>query len=134
MATMTSNFLISSRSNGASVGKQLEIVNLVGRGFPAPETVGRDLDRVIRCSRRAKVRALKLIHGYGSNGTVELLRFAIRVHLHGRTRRGRIGMYVNGENWSRSDEASRELLRHVPESIIDSDLDRGNRGITLVLL
>lgn len=43
-------------------------------------------------------------------------------------------MYVTGEKWSLSDEASRELLRRVPELLVDSDLGRANKGITLVLL
>jgi hypothetical protein len=92
------------------------------------------LERVVRHSRKAEIRALKLIHGYGSDGRAELLRIAIRGLLHGRRSRGEIGMYIPGEKWSQFDEASRELLRNVPELIIDSDLERANRGITLVLL
>jgi hypothetical protein len=134
MTTLANAFFVTSRPKGTPVSAPLEIVNLVESGFPTAETVCKHLDRVIRRSRRAKVPALKLIHGYGSNGIAELLRFAIRVHLQVSKRTGDIRMYVTGENWSPFDEGSREVLRYVPESIIDSDLGRANRGITLVLL
>jgi hypothetical protein len=134
MTTFAKSHFVTSRSKITPVRKRLEIVNLLESGFPAPETVCKHLDRVIRHSRRANIPALKLIHGYGSNGVAELLRFAIRVHLQVRRRTGGIRTYIIGENWSQFDERSREVLRHVPESIIDSDLGRANRGITLVLL
>jgi hypothetical protein len=134
MTILANALSVTSRPSRTPVGAPLEIVNLVDSGFPTEETVCKHLDRVIRRSRRANIPALKLIHGYGSNGIAERLRFAIRIHLQGRRRTGEIRMYVTGENWSLFDKGSREVLRHVPESIIDSDLGRANRGITLVLL
>lgn len=134
MTILANALSVTPRPNRTPVGASLEIVNLVESGFPTAETVCKHLDRVIRRSRRANIPALKLIHGYGSNGLAELLRFAIHVHLHARKRTGDIRLYITGENWSPFDEGSREVLRHVPESIIDSDLGRVNRGITLVLL
>jgi hypothetical protein len=134
MTTLANAFSAAPRPKRTPVSAPLEIVNLAESGFPSAETVCKHLDRVILRSRRANIPALKLIHGYGSNGIAELLRFAIRIHLQMRKRTGHIRMYITGENWSPRDEGSREVLRHVPESIIDSDLDRANRGVTLVLL
>lgn len=43
-------------------------------------------------------------------------------------------MFVNGESWSRFDERSKAVLAKAPELVLDSDLGRANKGITLVLL
>jgi hypothetical protein len=42
--------------------------------------------------------------------------------------------FVNGESWSSFDERSKLLFTRVPELVVDSDVGRGNKGITLVLL
>lgn len=39
-----------------------------------------------------------------------------------------------GENWRTSDERSWELLKRMPELKAESDLGRGNKGISLVVL
>lgn len=40
----------------------------------------------------------------------------------------------SGEDWSKFEERSRELLARAPELASDQDLGRKNKGITLVLL
>ena len=134
MTISTNAFLLPTSLRRSPVKTQLQIVNLVESGFPKPEALCKLLDRVIRHSRKANIPALKLIHGYSSHSNIEFLRFAIRINLHARRRTGRIDNYVTGEKWSKSDEASRELLRRVPDLLMDSDLGRANKGITLVLL
>jgi len=51
-----------------------------------------------------------------------------------RKEKGEIAAFVNGESWSSFDERSKGLFAKVPELVLDSDLGRGNKGITLVLL
>jgi hypothetical protein len=51
-----------------------------------------------------------------------------------RVQSGKIRACIFGENWSRSDEASWKILQSHPELKADSDLGRGNRGITIVVL
>jgi len=77
---------------------------------------------------------LKVIHGYGSTGTGGVLRFAIRGYLRQRKDKKEIVAFVNGESWSSFDERSKLLFTRVPELVVDSDVGRGNKGITLVLL
>ena len=43
-------------------------------------------------------------------------------------------MFVNGESWSSYDARSKALLAKAPDLLVDSDLGRANKGITLVLL
>jgi hypothetical protein len=47
---------------------------------------------------------------------------------------GEIRDCIYGENWRKSDERSWKLLKQSPELKQDSDLGKGNRGISIVLL
>ena len=48
--------------------------------------------------------------------------------------KGDIRDCIYGENWRTSDERSWNLLKRIPELKTDSDLGKGNKGITIVLL
>lgn len=85
-------------------------------------------------ARKDGIAALKVIHGYGSSGAGGVLRFAIRSYLRQRKEKGEIAAFVNGESWSSFDERSKLIFGRIPESLLDSDVGRGNKGITLVLL
>jgi len=113
---------------------RVHVVNMLDGGFPTPEQSKKRLDVGIERLRAARVPVVKLIHGYGTNANIQWLRLAIRTYLQIRKMHGDIKTYVPGENWSAGDLRSLELIRQVPESIVDSDFERENRGVTLVLL
>jgi hypothetical protein len=48
--------------------------------------------------------------------------------------KGEIRLFVNGESFSSFDERSKALVAQAAQLLVDSDLGRGNKGITLVLL
>ena len=77
---------------------------------------------------------MKLIHGYDSTGAGKRLRLGLRSHLWQRERDGEIRAFIPGERWAQFDPQSRELLKKVPESIVDSDFCRTNKGVTLIVL
>jgi Smr domain-containing protein len=112
---------------------QIRVVNLE-QGFPTRDEACKRLDQLLPQAKKAGTAALKIIHGYGSSGTGGILRFAIRAYLRQCKERGEIRAFIPGESWSQFDKYSKELLKHVPDSLLDSDLGRNNRGITLVLL
>lgn len=103
-------------------------------GFPTRDEARHRLETVIAKAKKDGLQALKIIHGYGSSGKGGTLRFAVRSYLRQMKDRREIGLFVNGESFSQFEERSRELLRKVPELIVDQDLGAGNRGVTLVLL
>lgn len=111
----------------------LRTVNLE-QGLPDRNEARRRLDAAIAKARKDGMPALKLIHGYGSSGQGGTLRFAIRGYLRQMKDRGEIALFVNGESFSQFEERSRELLRKVPELIVDPELGAGNKGVTFVLL
>jgi Smr domain len=112
---------------------RIRVVNLE-EGFPTRDQACQKLEAALARARKDGVAVLKVIHGYGSSGAGGVLRFAIRGFLRQRKDKGEIAAFVNGESWSSFDERSKLLFAKAPELILDSDVGRGNKGITLVLL
>jgi hypothetical protein len=77
---------------------------------------------------------IKLIHGYGSTGTGGEIRIAVQARLMEMASRGEIKACIFGENWSKSDAQTWQLLRSNPALKSDAHLGRKNLGITIVVL
>jgi hypothetical protein len=92
------------------------------------------LDRELVLARQEKLTLLKLIHGYGSTGAGGDIRIAVQKRLLEMAQNGRIRGCIFGESWSKSDETAWKLLQSHAELKSDSDLGRGNLGITIVLI
>ena len=92
------------------------------------------LERELALAHEEKVRLLKVVHGYGSTGAGGEIRIAVQKRLVEMTQSGQIRGCIFGENWSKSDDVTWRLLQSQPGVKGDSDLGRGNRGITIVLL
>lgn len=103
-------------------------------GFPSVEQARTRLRSEIDMARSQALKVIKVIHGYGSHGVGGDLRVALQSTLRTLARSGEISDCIYGENWRKSDERSWELLKRIPDLKNDSDLGRGNRGITIVLL
>ncbi|MFZ0318606.1 MAG: hypothetical protein WAL56_05720 [Candidatus Sulfotelmatobacter sp.] len=98
-----------------------------------PEALQR-LDRELALARQEKIKLLKLVHGYGSTGVGGDIRIAVQKRLMEMFQNGQIRACIFGENWSKSDETTWKLLQSHADLKSDSDLGRGNRGITIVIL
>jgi hypothetical protein len=110
----------------------LKTVNLED-GMPTLEEARKRLAQVLTPKSGTAV-ALKLIHGYGSSGKGGILRDGIRTSLARRQKEGAISFFVIGEKWSIFDANSRKAIERVPALSGDSDLERWNRGITIVII
>ena len=111
----------------------IKTVNLEA-GMPGVPQARSRLSSEIRVAQQSGVRVLKLVHGYGSSGVGGDLRIALQSTLRQMAQAKEIHDCIYGENWRTGDERSWELLKRMPELKSDSDLGRGNRGITLVVL
>ena len=111
----------------------IKTVNLED-GLPSVEQARTQLAAEIETARQTGLKLLKIIHGYGSHGVGGDLRFALQATLRRMTHSGKITDCIYGENWRVSDERTWKLLKRAPDLKYDSDLGRGNRGITIVLL
>ncbi len=112
---------------------KLVIINLE-QGMPTVDQALRRLTGELVRARAHGAKVIKLIHGYGSTGVGGKLRIGIRAELASRKRRGEIKEAVPGENWSIFDEVARRILDAHPDLNRDKDFERGNAGITIILL
>ena len=107
---------------------------LIKEGMPSVEQARARLQTELRTAQQNGFKVLKLVHGYGSSGVGGDLRIALQSTLRQMAQQREIQDCIYGENWRTGDESSWELLKRMPELKSDSDLGKGNRGITLVVL
>jgi DNA-nicking Smr family endonuclease len=104
-------------------------------GLPRVEEALGRLRSALQEARMRGDRVLKLIHGYGSSGKGGRIRDAVRRYLAGSRRRGAIADYVPGEEVRPGSEGQRVLRKQLSErGREDPDLERGNPGVTFVVL
>ncbi|XOF33621.1 MAG: Smr/MutS family protein [Candidatus Electrothrix sp. YB6] len=104
------------------------------QGMPTVEQALARLDRELHQARLERCRILTLIHGYGSTGRGGAIREEIRNRLQYLKYQGRINDILLGEEFSTGTGTGRHLLRRFPFLRQHQDLNRGNRGITLVII
>ncbi len=88
----------------------------------------------LRRARSDGVAVVKFVHGYGSTGKGGEIRIAVQKGLMKRLHQNELQAVIFGEDWRISNETTWALLKRFPELKQDSDLGRGNRGITVVVL
>lgn len=106
----------------------------VEAGLPNLEEARKLVIEEIRRARREGVRALKIIHGYGSSGTGGKLCIGLRKSFGLRKKEGVIRDFIAGENFSIFNDTTLALLEAVPELRGDPDLDATNEGVTVLWL
>ena len=111
----------------------LRTINLE-QGMPTVEDARKKLLEALQAAQRDHVRALKVIHGYGSSGTGGRLRDGVRKSLSLRRKEGKVLHVCPGENWGPLDETARKMLEACMQLKGDKDYGRGNYGVTIVLL
>ncbi len=103
-------------------------------GRPVLEIALNRMTEVIADAKRNRVNVLTLIHGYGSSGKGGVIRTECRKSLEFMKLKGGIFDYVCGEDFSKRSTIVKSLLRRYPELAYDKNMNRENRGITLVVL
>ena len=88
----------------------------------------------IENARRTGIRCVKIVHGYGSHGKGGKIRVEVRAYLERMKRQKRIADYILGERFSIFDEATRAAFAKCGELRQDSDLERANNGITIIII
>ena len=103
-------------------------------GMPTVEAARMRMNQGLRTAKMGGARLVKLIHGYGSSGRGGAIRRDVHAQLALKCRRGEIGGFVPGEDFSAFDETSRRMVDLDPSIARDIDYGRQNHGITMVLL
>ncbi len=81
---------------------------------------------------REGVKALKVIHGYGSSGSGGKLCVGLRKFFGLRKKEGVIKDFISAEDFSIFNDTVRALLEAVPELRGDPDLNSTNEGVTVL--
>lgn len=102
-------------------------------GRPVVEVALNRMNEIIMESVRGNVNVLTLIHGYGSSGKGGAIRLECRKTLDFLKSKGQINNYIIGEEFNKRIGLVKSLLRRYPQLETDKHLNRGNRGITLVI-
>lgn len=111
----------------------LKTVNIEA-GMPTVEEARQLLLQEVKQAKQSGVKALKIIHGYGSTGKGGALRGALRTSLIRRKKEGMVTRVIFGEKWSVFEEDARYAIEHCPDLKGDRDLNRSNEGITIAML
>ncbi len=114
-------------------GAALKVVNLELNRPTVPLAVSL-LEDAIRIGRREAFAAMKIIHGYGSTGIGGDIRVAVQKMLAQKQVSGEIRAFIPGEDWRISNESAWKILQANRALKNDSDLNRGNKGISIVVL
>jgi len=124
---------IDQRVVGPPKMYKARVLNLEN-GLPTVEEGRKRLLEEVKRTKQNGGGVLKVIHGYGSSGTGGRLGEGVRKSLLLRRKEGAIQAFVWGEKWDAFDETARLILDCCPDLRRDSDLARGNPGITIVLV
>ena len=103
-------------------------------GMPPAVDVAMPLLTERHSMKKSGVKAAKSIHGYGSTGKGGRLRKATIKLLEESKTNGLIKEFVIGEQWSKFELRALTLIDRMPQLYRDQDLERYNRGITVVFL
>ena len=102
--------------------------------MPGADDAIRRITYTIRNAKGLGYSAVKLIHGYGSTGKGGAIRKKARKYLESQKSLGWIKDYIFGEDFTIFNEATIEAFRACDDLRRDSDLERHNNGITIVIL
>lgn len=103
-------------------------------GRPVVVDAIRKLEREIEKAKSDGVNLLTVIHGYGSSGKGGVIRIECRKILEHLESRGKIITFIMGERFSKKDGRTKSLLRRFPWLNSSDNLNKGNRGVTLVVI
>ena len=112
---------------------RIKVIDLE-EGMPTVEQARLRMQYELETARKEGFKAVKLIHGYGSTGAGGSLRVELQKELHKLVEDGMLRAVIYGEDWRVADLTTWSLLKRFPEWKKDSDLGRGNQGISIVIL
>lgn len=101
--------------------------------MPTADDAIRRITYHLRTSKTLGIKALKIIHGYGSSGTGGKIRVEARRYLGEQKRKGFIRAFIPGEDFSIFGEETLAAFKVCPDLRRDPDLERHNNGVTIVI-
>ncbi len=124
------------KNEGRSFQKSAGIHKTINleRGKPTVAQALGKLENELKFVEQERVSSLTLIHGYGSSGKGGKIREECRKTLEHYKSLGQIRDYIPGEHFFSRHKNVRQLLQRCQELSANKNLNRKNKGITIVLL
>lgn len=120
-------------AGGDSMSGILKEVNIKS-DMPSADDAIRRITYFIRNGRTLGIKALKIIHGYGSTGVGGKIRVEARRYLGEQKRKGFIRDFIPGEDFSIFNESTLKAFQICGDLRRDADLERHNNGITIIII
>ena len=103
-------------------------------GMPTVEMAKQRMNSGLRSARSQRIKAVKLIHGYGSSGKGGRIKREVHRQLETMKLEGISREFVKGEEFSPFEASARRAIDLCPELAKDRDYSYCNHGITVVIL
>ena len=101
---------------------------------PTVELALYEVEKEIELAKASNVFAIKVVHGYGSHGVGGTIFSALRQKLKNLKKQGKIYDFLNGEDWNIFNPKAKLVLEKCDMASLDSDLNKNNPGITVILI
>lgn len=112
---------------------QIRTVNLE-EGMPTVKEAKQLLEASFKNAKSNKIKILKLIHGYGSSGHGGKIKIHILKLLAEKKAQNIIQNFITGDKWSIFNESCRKAIDKCSALSKDSDLEKFNIGVTIVIM
>lgn len=106
----------------------------IKQDFPPADVAVANLEIEIESLKNSDIKAIKVIHGYGSHGKGGEIKKQTFQRLSEMKREGKILDFIPGEKFGEYAKLSEFILVNFPQLLIDTDFKNYNSGITLVFL
>ena len=121
-------------SNGIKTAPKKLVVFNIEESFPICDQAKQLLYKSIFSAKHENAKILKIIHGYGSSGVGGELRYCLREYLTSLSHRGVVKFWTAGEEFTSMFSSGKRILSTFPWVKSDSDYNRQNKGVTLIVL
>jgi len=92
------------------------------------------LEIEIESAKREGIKAMKILHGYGSHGRGGAIAKAVRNKLNQLKKQKIIVDYFGGDKWNIFEKETMKILELDKEIYNDDDINKSNPGITIIWL
>ncbi len=134
--SLTCRYCGATQHNEAHFNKNGALHRIINieLGMPAIEEALVKCEREIDQAKIDQVAVLTIIHGYGSSGRGGAIRTECRRALEFLASKNDIRGFIPGEKFTKRHGRTRALLRRIPQLEMNNNLNRNNKGVTIVEL
>lgn len=101
---------------------------------PATEHAEALLVIEIENAKKAGVKGIKIIHGYGSHLRGGIICARMKTFIPQLKKQGKIKDFIRGVDWHLGNEKTFAFIKSCPTAACDNDLNSHNTGVTVLLL